>query len=203
MATSSIARDQIPITTVDPADEQRAIDAIVLAFGADPCIRWLYPDPHEYLTYFPGFAGAFGGRAFEHGTVHQVDAFAGVAMWLPPGVGPDEDALGAFLQRSVAPERQETLFAMLEQMGTYHPDEPHWYLPVIGVDPMRQCRGYGSALLSHALARCDRENLPAYLESSNPKNISLYRRHGFEVLATIQFGSAPPVVPMLRKPRPL
>jgi hypothetical protein len=55
--------------------------------------------------------------------------------------------------------------------------------------------------MTHALERIDRDRLPAYLESSNPRNISLYRRHGFEELGTIQVGSSPPIVPMLRHAR--
>jgi ribosomal protein S18 acetylase RimI-like enzyme len=105
------------------------------------------------------------------------------------------------MQRSVPPERQPEISAVFEQMGGYHPHEPHWYLPLIGVDPTRQGRGLGSALLQHALARCDREHAPAYLESSNPANIPLYRRHGFEVIGTVQAGSSPPIVPMLRAAR--
>jgi ribosomal protein S18 acetylase RimI-like enzyme len=54
--------------------------------------------------------------------------------------------------------------------------------------------------MRHAVARCDQEGLPAYLESSNPRNISLYRRHGFEVMGEIQIGAAPIVTPMLRRP---
>ena len=91
---------------------------------------------------------------------------------------------------------------MLEQMSSYHPSEPHWYLPLIGVDPALHGKGYGSALMEHALIQCDRDQKAAYLESSNSKNITLYERHGFGLLGTIQVGESPPILPMLRKPRP-
>ena len=55
--------------------------------------------------------------------------------------------------------------------------------------------------MRHALARCDEERALAYLESSNPRNISLYERHGFEVMGAIEVGAAPLVTPMLRRPR--
>ena len=90
---------------------------------------------------------------------------------------------------------------MLDEMDSYHIEEEHWYLPMIGVDPSQQGRGIGSALLQHALAPCDEQGLPAYLESSNPANVPLYQRHGFEVLGEIQIGSSPVVYPMLRRPR--
>jgi ribosomal protein S18 acetylase RimI-like enzyme len=184
-----------------PSEAQRAVATLVLAFSADPVSRWAYPDPAQYLAHFPAVVQAFGGRAFAGGTGHQVDDFAGAALWLPPGVGLDEEAMAVIMERSIAAERQAEVFGVFEQMGGYHPREPHWYLPLIGVEPARQGRGLGSALLQHALARCDREHAPAYLESTNPANISLYRRHGFEALGTIQAGSSPPIVPMLRAAR--
>ena len=55
--------------------------------------------------------------------------------------------------------------------------------------------------MAHALERCDRDHVPAYLESTNPKNISLYRRHGFEAVAEVQVGSSPVFVPMVRRAR--
>jgi ribosomal protein S18 acetylase RimI-like enzyme len=191
----------LPVTTVAPADADRAVAVIMLAFSADPAARWTYPDPHDYVTNFPAIARAFGGGAFAAGTAHRVGEFAGAALWLPPGVHPDDAAMGAAFERSVPSARLSELGAVFERMRSYHPREPHWYLPLIGVDPARQNRGHGSALLRHALAQCDRDRVPAYLESSNPANISLYERHGFVILDTIQIGSSPPITPMLRTAR--
>ena len=144
---------------------------------------------------------AFGGGAFLHTGPHCTDDYAGAALWLPPNVHPQEEALGEVLEGTVAASIRGDLFAVLEQAAKYHPDEPHWYLPLIGVDPAQQGKGYGSALMTYALKQCDLDHSPAYLESTNPRNISLYRRHGFEVLGTIQVGGSPPLVPMLRQRR--
>jgi ribosomal protein S18 acetylase RimI-like enzyme len=190
-----------PVTATVPSEAERAVAVIVLAFSTDPTARWSYPDPQQYLTHFPAIVRAFGGKAFARGTGYQVSGFAGAALWLPPGSHPDDEALGAIFQRSVAAERQAEVFAVFEQMARYHPGEPHWYLPLIGVDPAYQRKGFGSALLQHALRQCDRDHALAYLESTNPANIPLYERHGFEVLATIQVGSSPPIFPMLRAAR--
>ncbi len=188
------------IKTVTAAEEAAAINVVVLAFSADPAARWLYPDPHQYGVNFPNFVRAFGGKAFEQGSAYSIDGCSGVALWLPPDVHPDEEAIAGLIQRTVSNQRQEEIFALLEQMGSYHPSEAHWYLPLIGVDPALHGKGYGSRLMEHALSRCDRDKKLAYLESSNPKNISLYERHGFELLGTIQVGGSPPIFPMLRKP---
>jgi ribosomal protein S18 acetylase RimI-like enzyme len=55
--------------------------------------------------------------------------------------------------------------------------------------------------MKHALSRVDEDGLPAYLESSNPRNISLYERHGFESMGQIQIGTSPIVTPMIRSAR--
>jgi len=63
-----------------------------------------------------------------------------------------------------------------------HAHFPHWYLFLIGVDPVFQRRGYASALIKPMLARIDQERLPCYLETQDEKNISTYQRYGFEVV---------------------
>lgn len=189
------------IKTATVSDEALAIAAVVLAFSADPAARWTWPDPDQYLRHFPSFVKVFGGSAFTHESAYYVDGYAGAALWLPPGVGPDEDALIALLQSTGSAQVQKDGAEVFEQMGRYHPREPHWFLPFIGVDPFHQGKGYGAALMQHTLIPCDRDHTHAYLESSNPKNIPLYERYGFELLGTIQVGTSPPIFPMLRTPR--
>ena len=61
-----------------------------------------------------------------------------------------------------------------------HPDEPHWYLSSLGVDPPFQGRGIGGVLLSAWLADVDRSADPAYLETDMEVNLDFYHREGFE-----------------------
>lgn len=182
-------------------EQQAVIDVITLAFATDPMARWAYPDPATYLSAMPAAIRAFGGNGFAHGAAHLVEGGHAAAMWLPPGVHPDAERLAAISEEHVSGPRLDEMSRVFEQMSTYHPHEPCWYLPLIGVDPAMQGRGFGSALLRYALERCDHDGVPAYLESSNPRNIPLYQRHGFEILGSIQSGRSPTVVPMLRRPR--
>jgi ribosomal protein S18 acetylase RimI-like enzyme len=183
------------------ADEDPATETVVLAFAADPMARWTWPRPRQYLAAMPRMVRAFGGRAYSNSSAFCTDDYAGTALWLPPGVHPDEEELGAVVESTIAPSLAAETAAVFQQMAAYHPTEPHWYLPLIGVDPAHQGAGHGDALMAYALARCDRDHAPAYLESSNPRNIPFYRRHGFEPLGAIQVGSSPTLVPMLRGPR--
>lgn len=189
------------IKVMAAADEDAALETIVLAFAADPMARWTWPGAHQYLSAMPRMVRAFGSRAYANGTAFGADGYAGISLWLPPGVEADEEALGAVLGSTVASSLAPETEAVFEQMAKYHPTEPHWYLPLIGVDPAHQGEGLGDALMAFALERCDRDRMPAYLESSNPRNIPFYRRHGFEELGAIQTGSSPTLVPMLRPAR--
>jgi ribosomal protein S18 acetylase RimI-like enzyme len=189
------------IKTATASDEAHLIDVVVRAFAADPAARWSWPDSQQYFMHFPSFVRAVGGKAFTQGTAYFVDGYAAAALWLPPNVYPDEDKLTSLAQRTVSEQTQEDFLSVFEQMSQYHPSEPHWFLPFMGVDPSQQGKGFGSALLRHTLIRCDRENKLAYLESSNPRNIPLYKRHGFELLGTIQIGTSPSIAPMLRRPK--
>jgi ribosomal protein S18 acetylase RimI-like enzyme len=182
-------------------EEQRALDVLVTAFIADPVIRWMFPDASSYLTRFPAFLRAFGGRAFASDAAFRLGEFDAVALWFPPGVEPDGDAVLAEAERSVPPERLADLFAVLEQMDDAHPTFPHWYLPWFGVDGGRQGNGVGSELMRGCLEFVDQEHMPAYLETPNARNISFYERHGFEVTGTSQAGACPPLYSMLRRPR--
>ena len=183
------------------SDEERAVETVMLAFAADPMARWTWPQVHQYLMAMPRMIRAFGGKAFSNASAFCTDGYAGTALWLSPGVHADEEGLGAVLKSTVAPSLAPETAVIFEQMAKYHPAEPHWYLPLIGVDPAHQGKGHGDVLMTHALARCDRDHAPAYLESSNPRNIPFYRRYGFEPLGAIQTGSSPTLVPMLRRPR--
>jgi GNAT superfamily N-acetyltransferase len=71
----------------------------------------------------------------------------------------------------------------------------------MGVNTFQQGKGIGSALLQHTLIQCDRDSKLAYLESTSPKNIPFYKRHGFELLGTIQAGTSPSIFLMLRRLR--
>ncbi|HEU0237832.1 MAG TPA: GNAT family N-acetyltransferase [Micromonosporaceae bacterium] len=186
------------VQKVTERDQGRAYGTLLLAFAADPCERWLYPDAAEYVAHFPRFLEAFGGAAFSTDTAWQLDEFAAVSLWMPPGAAPDGDAIVEVLRGSVAPAKHADLFAVLDQMNEAHPAFAHWYLPWFGTDPSAQGRGRGSALMTHCLSIVDVEAVPVYLETPNPRTIPFYRRHGFDVTGTFQAGACPPLTGMLR-----
>jgi GNAT superfamily N-acetyltransferase len=185
--------------TVSVPDRHRAIATIVAAFAADPIVRWFYNDPAQYLSAFTQFVTAYSEHAFGQGSVFNIDDFTGVAIWYQPGDHADENEVAEVLQRTIDPARQEAVFRFFEELETYFPGEPVWYLPFIGVDPARQGQGHGAALLAHTLDMCDAQGVPAYLEATSERSMTLYQRNGFQVVGRVQVADSPPAWPMLRK----
>jgi hypothetical protein len=181
--------------------EANVIATLTLAFSSDPANRWCWPGAAQYLSAFPQFVRALGGAAFAAECAFEIADGAGAALWLPPGVEPDEAELIAIVQRTVHSSRQSDFYEVIGQMGKYHPQTAHYYLPFVGVEPMQQCRGLGALLLRPILDRCNYERLPAYLESTNPCNVPFYESRGFRSMGMIQAGTSPTIVPMLREPQ--
>lgn len=182
-------------------DEARLGALLAVSFAADPFVRWLMPDAGTFIEDSRKHPRRAYAAAFDAGTVFVIGDFAGAAMWLPPDAKSDrseeieksavadDGSAGAF-----PPEFAE----LLQRSAEYCPDEPHWYLGIIAVDPFHRGRGLGGRLMAHCLDLVDRDGTPAYLESTSATNITLYERAGFEKLAEVRVGSAPPRYPMLR-----
>lgn len=191
---------QIASPAAGSVERDPVMDTLALAFSTDAAMRYMFPTASSFLANFSRLATAMAGSALAAGTAYVAGDQA-AALWLAPGVEPDSEAIVAVIAPAVAPERLEVLAELGALMAQYHPEEPHWYLSMIGVDPSRQGQGLGAALLKEGLKRCDAEGLPAYLESSSPKNVPLYERHGFEVIGLIKSGDHPGLIPMYRPAR--
>ena len=179
------------------------------AFRDDPVICWLQPDPARRSATLAGFFAAMARHHFlAGGGVEVAVSESGVgaaALWDPPGrweqTTREQVAMVPAVLRAFR-GRLGIARALAEEMKASHPEEPHWYLAMIGSDPVMRGGGFGNALMRSRLDRCDAEGAPAYLESSNPDNIGYYHRFGFEVTGEIAMpGGGPPLWPMWRAPR--
>jgi ribosomal protein S18 acetylase RimI-like enzyme len=194
---SSLAAHQLP----RPINREAVVATLVAAFAKDEAVRTLYPSEAEYRRHFPGFMIAFGGRAFDAGVVDEDYFLRAAALWFPPGIEPDGEAILAYLEATMPPERLAMLGTGMEIQNAMHPQQPHWYLPWMGVRRDAQGNGVGSALLANGLARVDADGLPAYLEATNWRNAAFYARYGFEVMGVVEAPGYPEIVAMWRPAR--
>jgi len=183
-------------------DQSDTVTAILQAsFVSDPFIRWFLPDADSYRRHYNKLILAFGGKAFEFGTVDVLEDWSAAALWFPPGKGNNEEVMTAAMISLLPAEKMDDLLHLGEKVGAAHPQEPHWYLSTIGVDAAFQGRGRGAILMKERLKQCDEEGVLAYLESSNSQNISFYKRYGFEPISEIEYGATSVLTPMARPAR--
>jgi len=186
------------------ADLDALEGALTRAFADDPLMAWIYrTDPpeqrEEHLREFMRFALNVGLPA---GHTYAVGTNAGAAIWGPPDVDIlGEDVLTPFFEmlgRQIGDEAERVGNGLMSIAESHPHDEPHFYLFVLGTDAPFQGQGLGSRLIRDVLDRCDRQGLPAYLESSNPRNVPFYERHGFRVQREMDLGDGTVVRPMWR-----
>lgn len=170
------------ITVATPGDRSAVVATFVAAFAADPALRWLLPDDVGY----PAQAAEMGGQLFDsrvgHGSVWIADGGAAIAMWDPPRTT---------AQGSAAHPAEGRFGRYQAVVHTVLPKFPHWYLGVLAVHPQHRGRRLGRAVMGAGLARAAEDGLPAYLETSNPRNVEIYRSAGFEVARHVMVEELP------------
>jgi len=200
----------VEIGRLERGERDYAVASTARAFWPDPLFGFFSRNPlHEHRTVLPSFFRPVIGDAVRHGEVWvaRMDGrLIATAAWLPPGGmprGPRRDsAIYAGAATVTLGGRHRVLgFRLLAETDRRHPHELHWYLALLGVDPRWQGRGVGGALLAPVLSRCDREGLPAYLETQKPENIVFYGRFGFAVKDEVRLPGAPPVWLLWRDPQ--
>ena len=190
------------------ADEARVGAALADAFRDDPVFAWMIPPATpkrdaKMLTFFTSMARSYLRRD-KH--VYVVGDGQAAALWSAPGawtlpmsemLRETPSAVKAFGRNTFRAVRTQL------QVESKHPKEPeHWYLGYLGTRCDSQGQGLGSAMLREVLEPADAAGVPAYLESSNERNLTLYRRHGFEVVEEIRaLGTGPTIWRMWRNPR--
>jgi ribosomal protein S18 acetylase RimI-like enzyme len=185
-------------------------DVLADAFAGDPVFGWLIPPhatgrDHRMRTFFTSMSRTYLRQGKP--CYLTADGSAG-ALWSAPGrwaLPPGQIALEAVPDWLAF--RGRVLRALRVQMQIEHlharQRAPHWYLGYLGTRGGHQGQGLGSQLLREVLARADGHGVPAYLESSNERNLTLYERHGFQVVGELRaLGRGPTIWRMWREPQP-
>jgi ribosomal protein S18 acetylase RimI-like enzyme len=187
-------------------DLPRLVDTLVSAFLDDPLTCWIYPDarlrPQQVLDWMR-FITEMG---LTRGHFYSAGAHQAVAIWSPPDVTLFDDLWGPRVARLLNQQLGERAAAVIQGLAratTAQPKtESHFYLFTLGTHADHQGRGLGAQLMERVLEICDAQGLPAHLESSNPRNVPFYQRHGFEVVSEVAVEDGGPILrPMRRAPR--
>jgi ribosomal protein S18 acetylase RimI-like enzyme len=169
---------------VRPEEVPVATASLVRAFWDDPMLTYMFPDSRNRARAMSRFFTIqLRQSPKRHGLAYTTEGCRSTALWIPPRTGPPtvRDALAQIPTLLSLGRRAGATLRLAQLVETRHPKLAHYYLGGLGTDPQWQGRGLGSAVIGPVLEICDRDGLPAYLESSKEANLNFYRRQGFEV----------------------
>jgi ribosomal protein S18 acetylase RimI-like enzyme len=194
----------VEIRPAEPSDHPTLAAMLARTFDDDPIQRWVFPGRRVRDRYGDAFFRWSLWKYRDQEVTWTTDDLAGAAIWALPDrwrvTLPHLARLVKSTGRGIGLRGPRVMvgFAGIERR---HPKDQHLYLAVLGVDPDRQGAGIGSALLGPGLELCDREGLPAYLETGKQRNLAFYGRHGFQVTGELTLPKGPPVWLMRRELR--
>jgi ribosomal protein S18 acetylase RimI-like enzyme len=198
--------DSSSVRRANAADSPRIIPVLARAFADDPSIDWsLRADERRAEAVELFFDVVLHRMTLPFNEVWTTTGVEGAALWTPPGkwkLGLAEQVLMApQMLRAFGWSRLGRALDSMSMVQQHHPREPHFYLQSIGVAPERQGQGLGKALMQPVLERCDRERVPAFLETAQERNLPLYRSRGFQELSRARLsGGGPMMYFMWREP---
>jgi ribosomal protein S18 acetylase RimI-like enzyme len=194
-----------PVPHAIAADIPELIETLASAFRDDPVTCWMFDDPEqrpEQLRIWKRFCLEMG---LTRGHVYSTGGNRAASIWAPPDTSLFDELWGPRMAKLMTEQLGDRAGAVMQAMAgvlQHSPSEPHFYLFILGTHAGTQGQGLGSQVLKPVLDVCDAQGLPARLESSNPRNLPFYRRHGFEVVGEIELEAGGPVIrPMHRTPR--
>lgn len=196
-----------------------AAQTAAAAFADDPLWSHTVPDPERrrlpHLIML-GTALRRTGPPLVVRAAMDGDRMIGFSFWTTAGTDDPHDPFDAsrpvdphmaratrkLLRR--APSDWPRLSALYATLAQSYPNDPGWFLGTLVVHPEHQGTGVGSALLRDGLDQADADEQPVSLQTSTPRNIEFYRRHGFEVTRTFAelYPGSPPLWNMRRPAAP-
>ena len=179
----------------------QGVEILVDGFFDNPVFAWAFPDESRRAEALTGWFEFWLGAYADQGELIVSPEGDGAALWSTPDVAPvDGEALGPLIQLVHEHNGDRAGVVLAGFAALTPPNAPHWYLNTIAARRGQRARGVGARLLEPTLERADRQGIPVYLESSNPRNLSFYHRYGFRDQAPrIDLPEAgPPLQPLLR-----
>ena len=180
------------------------------AFAEDPVFAWLIPPrprgrDSRLRTFFTSMSRGYlrqGKPCYVTGDASAAALWAAPGAWAMPlsqvivEAAPNGLAFRRGLFRALRTQLQ------IERLHAAQ-SAPHWYLAYLGTRRDRQGEGLGTQMLGEVLSGPDAKGRPAYLESSNERNLTLYERNGFRVVGELRaLGHGPTIWRMWREPQP-
>lgn len=188
-----------------PCDVDLMTGILADAFAHDPMwSTWAFPNRVGRNDNRAAVFRLFVEGALRYSTSWLAAGDGAVAVWIPPGgSGLDtmqEVMLESALRRRVGPTQTRRILHGLEMFEQTTPEEPHYYLSLLGTNPTAAGRGLGRRLLADNLTVIDRERAAAFLDCADDL-VPFYESFGFRVVSSLVLPDGPHSNGMWRPPR--
>lgn len=163
------------------------------SFAEDPSFKMVFHQSNDRLSTIQAFFEHFVADAKKRGQITLAPNLQGVCLWYPADVDIFDTAFEQILidivqliAERVGEEKAQFWQYLIEQVGKHEPQQRRCEVFFLGLKPSAQGKGLGHGLIQPALEYADLHKLPCYLVSSNSRNFSFYKRHGFQEYSSIK-----------------
>lgn len=188
-------------------DVERVASILADAFFHDPVWAWAFSDETRRREQQLAWFTLVVAQALDNGSVWVTPGFEAAAVWVPPGKLELDEVREAQLEAALRELCGDEIGVVLELFALFeqnHPRDPDLhYLSLLATADAHRGKGIGTQLLRQRLDELDELGAPAYLESTNPANLTRYEAVGFRPYGSFQLHADGPVVTtMWRDPQP-
>jgi ribosomal protein S18 acetylase RimI-like enzyme len=167
------------------------MEVLSRAFMTYPMMLHYYPDELKRLTILRSMMAVPVYTCLAKGAIYApTEKLEGIAIWSD---GDDYPVGGWRLLRTVplpylwgfmrnGGSRMQNMDRFITQIHKKLVPQRHYYLEVLGVDPLHQKKGYSSLLIKPMLEQLEKQNLDCFLETQDPADVAIYRHFGFETI---------------------
>ncbi len=154
------------------------------AFVTEPMMRWPLGAQEDPVAQCTRCFSYFLEEALDLGFVTATADTRAAAVWVPPNAAEGWEG---------HPWNQPRIRALTDDGGrrydrfwdwiySHDPKEKLWQLDSIAVEPRRQGKGLGRALIEAGLERARADRVGAFLSTGTRRNVDIYGSRGFQVV---------------------
>lgn len=175
----------VPIEPVGPEAAPALAAVLARAFLQDPMVAWPMATEDDLEARLRTMFEIVDGAYAPEGWLYRVAGGLAAMTLLPPGSEARQlelDLAAAEVVNPLTGDGGSRYGALWDWVAATMPDEPHWLLDQLAVDPTAQGRGIGGAMLRHAIACAEADRVPLFLETAVAGNVPLYEHFGLRVM---------------------
>ncbi|MBW4572930.1 MAG: GNAT family N-acetyltransferase [Tolypothrix carrinoi HA7290-LM1] len=176
---------------------QKTAQILTQGFIDDPSFALIFGENANKFQALNAFFELFVTDAMERGEIITAPEEQGACIWYPAEVEIFNEQFEQILTEIISTisdfcgwESGKRFEELIKKVGASEPEAPHCEVFFIALKPEARGKGIGESLLKPVLNYADTKKFGCYLVSYNSRNISFYKRYGFQEFCPIQISDS-------------